>query len=507
MGRLDKKLAEDGLIVISIVLTVVSLFYNTYEILDFFVDWLVISVFFYAKIPSRLNSYFRTTMFREDLSIRSGIVFFPGLMFVMFLLGVPFGFFLLPEGLKYVSVLSMSASVLGVIALVFLSIVYFSWRVWNCPDAELAMRFWRKTCESDEEFERDVALSERSRIDKFFSRLVSPGAVPMAISVILFFATCVLMIIDVLLAILLVFWLAYNIFYEIGLRSSSFRKRSGFAYKFFKNLDRVLAWESLLQTGLVGRMEGIIEVIIIMGCFLILIPLSVLSLEGFIVMFGFLCQWYVLIVLIQVARRTRYRKKDSRSRNLPPSLPKYSDIVLPSCLALLLVFSLAGYLNLQESQEFMKIFTVLSVTLNIGAIVSTMLWTRAQEETEIQDQIEHLGKDRYRLYGIFYSLGLLIALVGKSMQGVMFWTALSGSLILLTTQSTIRMKFHRSEPKTYATVTTLHLAIGIYIILGTAIYFFPELSFLMIAVAILCGVLLLLMWLQTYRIRGLTHVE
>ena len=502
---MNKKLAEDGVIVISIVLTVVSLFYNTYEILDFFVDWLIISVFFYARIPPRLNSYFRTTMFREDLSIKSGIVLFPALMFLIFLLGVPFGFFLLPEGLKYVSVLSISTSVLGVIAFVFLSIVYFSWRLWNCSDAELAMRFWRKTCESDEEFERDVALSERSKIDNFFSRLVSPGAVPMAISVILFFATCVLIIIDVLLVILLVFWLAYNVFYEIRVRSSSFQKRSDFAYDFFKNLDRVLAWESLLQTGLVGRMEGIIEVIIMMGCFLILIPLSVLSLEGFIVMFGFLCQWYVLIVLIQVTRRTRYRKK-GKSRNLPPSLPKYSDIVLPSCLILLLVFSLAGYLDLQESQGFMKIFTVLSVTLNIGAIVSTMLWARAREETKIQDRIEHLGKDRYRLYGIFYSLGLLIALVGKSLQGVMFWTALSGSLILLTTQSSIRMKFRRSEPKTYATVTTLNLAIGIYIILGTAIYFFPELLFLMIALATLCGVLLLLMWLQTYRIRGLTDV-
>jgi len=497
---------EDFLIVTSIILTVTALFHNVLEVVDFFADWLIISLFFYLKIPSRLDSYFRTTAFRDDLSIRSGLIFFPALIFFLFLLGVPFGFFLLPENLKHFSIFDVSTSILAVLALVFLSIFYFSWRVWNCSDVDLAKRLWRKTCESDEEFEGDFTLSKRSKIDSFFSRLVSPGAVPMAVCVFLFFATCVLLIIDFLLVILLIFWLGYNVFYEVGQRSTSFQRRSGFAYEFFKNIDRVLAWESLLQSGLVGRMEGIIEVIIMMGCFLMLIPLSVLSLEGFIVMFGFLCQWYVLIVLVQVARRTRYRRKTSRSKKPPPSLPKFSNIVLPSCLTLLVVFSLGGYLNLVESQDFVMIFTVLSLTLNISAIVSIALWARTQE-TKIRDPIKHLGKDRYRLYGIFYSLGLLIALAGKSLQGVIFWTSLSGALILLTTQDSIRTRFRRSDPKIYATLTTLHLAVGIYIILGTAIYFFPELSFLMLTVAILCGVLLLLMWLQTFRIRAFIHAE
>ena len=49
VGRLDKKLAGDSLIVISIVLTVASLFYSAYEIGDFFVDLLIISLFFYAR--------------------------------------------------------------------------------------------------------------------------------------------------------------------------------------------------------------------------------------------------------------------------------------------------------------------------------------------------------------------------------------------------------------------------------------------------------------------------
>ena len=502
---MDKWL-EDLLITASIILTVSALFYNALEVVDFFADWLIISLFFYFKIPLRLDSYFRTTAFKDDLRIRLGIVFFPALMFLIFSLGFPFGFFLLPEGLRHFSILDVSASILAVLVLALSSIVYFSWSAWNCSDTELAERLWRKTCESDEEFEGDLGLSRRSKIDSFFSRLVSPGAVPMAVCVLLFFATLVLLFVDVLLVILLVFWLTYNVLYEVGQRSSSFQRRSGFAYEFFKNLDRVLAWESLLQSGLVGRMEGIAEVIVMMGCFLMMIPLSVLSLEGFIVMFGFLCQWYVLIVLVQVARRTRYRRKASRSKNPPPSLPRLSDIVLPSCLTLLVVFSFGGYLDLVESQDFVMIFTVLSLALNIGAIVSIVLWARTQE-TETRDPTMHLGRDRYRLYGIFYSLGLLIALAGKSSQGIVFWTAFSGALILLTTQDSIRMRFRRSDPKIYATVTVFHLGVGIYVILGSAIYFFPELSLLMLAVAALCGVLLLLMWLQTYRIRVLIHAE
>lgn len=503
---MNRRFAEDCLIVTSIFLTIVSLLHNTFEIFDFLVDWLVISLFFYTKVSSRLNSYFRTTVFREDLWIRFGIVFFPALMFFLFLLSVPLGFFLLPKGLEHLNVLDLSASVLGVIGVVFLSIVYFSWRIWNCSDAKLAMRLWRKVCESDEEFKRDVALSKVSRIDNFFSKLVSPGVVPMAISVILFFGTCVLMMIDVLLAIFLVSWLAYNILYETGQRSSSFQERSGFAYEFFKNLDGVLAWESLLQPGLAGKMGGIIEVIIIMGCFSILILVSLLNLAAFIVMFGFLCQWYVLIVLIQIARRSRYRKQASRSKKPPPKLPKFSNVVLPSCLTILVGFSVIGYLNLQESKDFVCILSVLSLILNIGAIASITLWAK-RKKPNMDNSVELLEKDRYRLYAIFYALGLMIGLIGKSMDGIVFWTALSGALVLLAAQDIVRARFQKSGPKKYATVTTLHLAVGIYIILGTAIYFFPELSTLMIAVAALSGFLLLLMWLQILRIRSLNHVE
>ncbi|UCE29503.1 MAG: hypothetical protein JSV85_01905 [Candidatus Bathyarchaeota archaeon] len=499
---MEKQLFEDGFIIASIALTTAALFHGTFEIADFFVNYLLISWFFYTKIPLRLDSYFRTTAFREDLSIKSGIVLFPALMFLVFTLGRPFGFLLLPQGLKRFALLSVDASVLGVIAVALLSIIYFSWRAWNCPDTKLAMRLWRKTCESDEEFEHDLALSSESRIDHYFNRLVSPGAVPMGITVILFFAAYVLMIIDVLLVILLACWLAYNILFEVGRRSSDFSRRSNSAYKFFKNLDRVLVWESLLRFGLVGRMENVVGAIIVTGCFLLLITISIISLEAFIVMFGFLCQWYVLVVLIQIARRTRYRPRALRNESLLPSLPNYSNVVLPFCLTLLLVFSLGGYLDLTESQLFMRAFTIMSLSLNVGVIVSVVLWARSGKRPATQ-----LRMDRYRLFGIFYLSGLFVALAGKSIQGVIFWTALSGALIFLTTQRSIHARYQRSDPKICATATTLHFAIGVYTILGTAAYFFPELSFLMLSAAMLSGVLFLLMWVQTFRIRTLAQTE
>jgi len=173
---------------------------------------------------------------------------------------------------------------------------------------------------------------------------------------------------------------------------------------------------------------------------------------------------------------------------------------------MLVCFSLYGYLNLQESQNFVPIFTVLSLILNIAAIISIAPWGTKKQKIERENLPESLEKDRYRLYVIFYFLGLMLALVGKRMHGITFWTALSGALFLLASHDDVRKRFQESDLKTYATVTTLYMAIGIYTILGTAIFFFSELSFLMIAIAVLFGILLLLMWLQTFRTRAL-HVS
>jgi len=502
-----KSHAEDYLIAVSIILTTASIFYEGIEFFAVPVDWCVICLFFYTRIPLRLDSYFRTTAFKNDLSIRLGLVFFPAVMLFLLILSVPFGFFLLPEELANFGTLNLSISILGVIAVVFVSIFYFSWRVWKCSDPALAERLWRKACESTEDYERDRILYKTSRIDRFLTKAMAPGVAPTVVSVVLLFSWLILAISDVLLAMLLIFWLAYNVLYEVSQRQTSLKNRSKSAYKFVKNLDRILAWEGLLKTALSGRMEGIMEVIILTGCFCLLILLSIGSLASFIGMFGFLCQWYVLVALVQIARRIGFRKITSRTSQ-PPTLPKFSNVVLPFCLIMLAGFSIAGYMDLLQSPEALRIFAIMSLCLNITAIISIVLWIKKKEdEKSVRARKERrnvsLKYDAYRLYAAFYTLGLPIALLGKSLDGLGFWTALSGALIFLSINDIVRDKFGQSSPKTYATLTTLHMAIGTYVILGFAIWFIPELSFLLVTAAVILGALLIIMWVQTVRTRSL----
>ena len=134
----SKKYAENCLIIASVILTIASLLYDPIEIVAIPIDWFLISLLFYTKIPSKLDSYFQTTIFKKDLSIRLGLVFFPAIMFFLFLLSDPFGFFLLPKALENLNILDFSVSVLGTIAMVFISIICFSWRVNACPSAQSA---------------------------------------------------------------------------------------------------------------------------------------------------------------------------------------------------------------------------------------------------------------------------------------------------------------------------------------------------------------------------------
>lgn len=501
-STLHLRLAENILIITSIALTIAALVHNAFETADFLADLLTISLFFYTKIPSRLNSYFHTEVFRRDLSIRMGLVFFPTLIFFLFSLNIPLGFFLLPERLEPLKILSMPVSVLAVLAVSLLSIVYFSWRVWNCSDVDLGHSLWRKACASNEDYKRDIALSKISRIDRLLSTIISPGVAPMAIVVILFFSMLVLMIADVLLVLFLLCWLIYNVLYEVRKRSTSFRRRSNLAYGFFLNLDKILAWDSLLRTGLAGRTGGVIEVIILMGCFSILFLSSIASTSAILVMFGFLGQWYVLVILIQIARRTTLQRQRSRRWKNSLLLPYRSDIVLAFCLATLLVFSLTSYINLQESMMFVGAFAMVSLILNTTAIWSVVRWVKSNIKTSEEDFSKGLERDRYRLWGIFYSLGLFIVSVGRDLNGFVFWSAFSGGLIFLTTYRRLRLRLSRSGAKTYATITTLHTSVGVYLVLGAAAFYFSELLPLMVVVSTLCGILLLLMWLQEFRIRS-----
>jgi hypothetical protein len=316
----------------------------------------------------------------------------------------------------------------------------------------------------------------------------------------LFLSWLILMITDILFVMLLVLLLTYNLLYEVGRRSTSLTERNRLAYRFFNSLDGMLTWEDLLQTGLSHRIGGIMEVLMLTACFLLLALVSLLSLAAFIIMFGLLSQWYVLVVLVQIGRRRRYEMKVSAATK-PPTLPQRCDLVLLACLAMLIGFSAAGYADLQKSTYTLEVFLALSAILNIATLASVTFWRIRQRSGRSNWYCENLKNDRYRLYSILYSLGFPVALLGKSFDGLGLWSVLTGALVWLSTDDSVRKRFRDASPVKYATVTTLHMAIGVSSIIGLIFYFLPELSLLAVTATIVFSILLAWMWIQKFRMR------
>lgn len=501
MAKVDYgKLAENCLVTISVAATIVSLYNDSIEVFAVFLDWTLILLFFYTRIPAALDSYFRTKVFREDLSLKVGIIFFPSITFFLFLLSVPFGFFLLPKVFQTLSIFDLSVSIFGTMLLVFVSIFYFSWRTWY--HKQVALKLWRKTCTSQKQFEREQKKIDKPGLESFLTKYMSPGIPLMAVTVVLFFGWLILSIIDIIFAAFLLIWLTYNLVYEVSNRKTSLTKRNLAVFKSWRKLDEKIAWESLIRTALAGSVSGVMDIIIITGSFTLLILISLLNLAAFIIMFGLLSSWYLLVVLIQLARRDRYRIKLSSEKSFP-TLPPYVDLILAGCLATIVGFAAATYMQLYNLQIALKIFLILSVALNMGAFVSIGFWTKRKNATDSGGKkpkmIKSLHRDRYRLAAIFFVVGLPIALLGNDIKGIIFWTALSGSLILLSFSNDIRKRTENTGPVTFATVATFHLGFGIYVILSSALYIFPELGSMLEIVMVILGILLGLMWVQTYK--------
>ncbi len=491
---------ENSLIVTSIALTIVSLSYDSVQIPAFSLDCVLVSLLFYTKIPSMLDKYFQTSVFKKDKTIRMGLVVFPATLLSLFALSTPFGFSLLPGDLKKYAVLDLFVPIFGAVALVFISMFYFSWRVRNTSDSGLIEKLWRKACESEDDYQSDKLLSERSKIDRLLTESIATGIVPMTVSVMLFFSWLILIVTDVLFVMFLMLLLTYNLLYEINKRSGTLTERNRLTYRLFSSLDQIVTWEDLVQTGLSRRISGIMEVLALTASFLLLVLVSLLSVAAFIVMFGLLSQWYVLLVIVQIGRRGKYKLKGSTAAK-PPTLPHRCDFVLVFCLVMLLGFSMASYADLQKSTYVPQVFLVLSVILNVATISSVIFW-RIREKSGLNNRgRENLGNDKYRLHGILYLLGFPVALLGKTLQGIVFWSVLNGALVWLSTDDSVRNRFKSANPQKYATMTTLHMAIGAFSIIGLIFYFLPELYPLAVVATMVFSVLLTWMWIQKFRMR------
>lgn len=495
------KILENCLILIEIATLILSFVISDIEMVSAFTGWLLIVLFSWVRLPRILNKYFKTNVFKRDFSLKFGIVFFPACMFTTLLLTPPFAYFLLPHNLRILALLDFSAAVIGVLIMVFISIFYFSWRIWRYSD--VALKLWRKSCYSKEEFEWDLKQSSGSGIRSRINKYMSPGVTLMALSVILFFGWLILCIFDILMITFLFLWLTYNFMYEIRYKHTKFRERTKKVYRFFVDIDQILVWEVLLRTGLRRSISGIIDVITVTGSFFIIILASLLSLEAFIVMFGFLGAWYFLIVLIQMAREAKF-KADAHTKTLnndTPSLPVHVDTVLAGYSILIIGFSIMAFQQVGYDSRISLTFLICSMMLNIMALSSITFWIKRKNKglTTMNVVKNGLNKNRIRLYAIFFVWGLPIALAGKNFSWIMFWVIFTGSLMLLSLYDLIKSKINTNHPVIHATILTVHLAMGAYLILGAAMWIFPELKLLLEFAMIIIGVLLLCMWIQTYR--------
>jgi hypothetical protein len=321
--------------------------------------------------------------------------------------------------------------------------------------------------------------------------------------VMLFISWLVLAVIDVAFVMLLMLLLTYNLLHEIERRSIGLKERERLAYRLFNRLDSILTWDAILQTGLNLRVGGFIEALMLIVSLLLLIFLSFLSFAAFIVMFGLLCQWYVLIVLVQIGRRSRLKhgKKnlDAKLRTLPPG----SNLILPSCLIMLISFTALGsyYSNIQKST--VELLLLLSAILNIGAVASIILWRGKRNKGVMSNpEDKSVEKDEYRLYCILCSLGLPVVFAGKNVQGYVFWTVFTGALIWLNFDARFRQRLKNAGPIKYATTTTLYEAVGVSLIIGLIFYMIAKLSLVGLTVASIVGFLLISMWVQKFRTRN-----
>lgn len=245
----------------------------------------------------------------------------------------------------------------------------------------MALKLWQKACTSKEQFEKERKKLDMPRLESFLTKYMSPGVPLMGVTVVLFFSWLILSAMDVLFAVFLLIWLAHNVLYEISHRNTKLTARSEAAYKSWKKLDEKLALESLVRTVLAGNVSGVIDVIIITGSFFLVILISLMSLDAFIIVFGLLSSWYILAVLIQLARRSRHRIKPFRGKSFP-TLPPYVDFVLSACLATIVGFSVDTYMQMHSLETVAKILLILSAILNTAALASVWLWSKRKRASD-----------------------------------------------------------------------------------------------------------------------------
>lgn len=510
-SRHKKSELEDFFVAVSAVLTILQMFDASFETPAFFSTSLLIIWMIYDKVPWLLNRRFsdKKRAFTNNLWLRMGLVVFPFAMFLLFTLNIYFGFFLLPESLLGINGLDIGHSIFGIIALVFVSIYYFSWRLWKYP--KLAKQLWKMTSWTETEFEKEQITAERSRVYSLTSKYLGPGIVPMAVCTLLFLGWLVLSIIDVLMVGLLLFWLFSDLIRRQILRARH-RGRKTVLEK-WDDLGRDLLWKAFARAG-IASLDSVLDTIMLIFAFMIIVLLAMIGWSAFIGVIILLNGWYILFVLFQIGLRSSARVRIQAGRqNLDEasfvSLPRGTDLIMCFSYVMIVALSLSVVFPLGESFRFLYMFV--AIILNVGALATILYWWKTQDDKRLRLSVKNqqerirlsrdLLRDRYRLYATVFFLGLPVVAASGVISGLVLWSGIVGGLTLLCFGTDFRKRVQRQKAGVYASLLTAYVGTGIFMILGTAMYALPELKTFLVLTGVLFIVLLVIYWVAIFRVK------
>jgi len=500
---LEKNEVEDFFVAVSVALTILQLFNSSLEIPAFVLNLALVVWLIYDKIPRFLNRRFsdKDKAFTSHVWLRFGLSLFPFTMFTLFALNIYLGYFLLPKSLHGVNSLELGHSIFGIIVIIFVSIYYFSWWLWKYEN--LAEQLWKMTTWTETEFEKEKATAEKSRLYSLVSKYLGPGIVPMAVCALLFMGWLVVMISDLLMAGLLLLWLFNNILHQLPLTSALER---------WDNIvQRDFVWKAVARAG-IASLDSVLDAIMIILGFMIIVLLATISWSAFIVVMIFFNGWYILFILFAVGLRSsaRIRVKEMRQdseKTSYMSMPNFKDLILVCSLAMIAIFSLSV---LVQISDFALTFAYVAIPLNICALFTIILWLlnpdkrcrpSKQNEEEKRKLRKDLSRDRYRLYATICFLGLPIVAAASVFSALVVWIGVVGGVILLCFDADFRKKVQKQKAWVYASLLTAYMGMGIFMVLGAAMYGLPELKTFLIPVGIMFTILLAVYWLAIFRIK------
>lgn len=144
------------------------------------------------------------------------------------------------------------------------------------------------------------------------------------------------------------------------------------------------------------------------------------------------------------------------------------------------------------------------------ALATILWWLKKQEkryrlsekkEEEKLKLTKDLLRDRYRLYATIFFRGLPIVAATELFSALVLWIGIVGGIILLCFNADFRKKVQKEKAGAYASLLTAYMGIGIFMVLGAAMYGLPELETFLIPVGVLFAILLVVYWLAIFRIK------